>query len=91
MVYLFKKIVFDCKQATLLSLKRNEGTITFVERLKLSYHLLYCSPCRKFMEQSAEIDQIGRKVDQGLSLRPPFSLSERAKGGIQQQIRQLDT
>jgi hypothetical protein len=44
----FKKTLYNCKQATLLSLKRDEGRISLVERVKLAYHLLYCEPCRKF-------------------------------------------
>jgi hypothetical protein len=89
-IYLFKKIVFDCKQATLLSIKQEEGRITFFEKLKLSYHLLYCDPCRRFIEQSKQIDQIGQELDQRLSSRPPFTLPEVTKDRIQQQIDQLD-
>lgn len=89
-MYLFKETVFDCKQATLLSIKRDDGRITLFERLKLSYHLLRCDPCRRFIEQSGQIDRIGKEANSKLSLRPPFSLSETSKDKLQQQIDQLN-
>jgi hypothetical protein len=90
MTYLFKKTVFNCNQATLLSIKKEEGRITFLERLKLSYHLLYCDPCRRFIDQSGRINRIGRKMGQVLSSRPPFALSETARASIRAQIDQLN-
>jgi hypothetical protein len=89
-MYLFKRIVFDCKRATLLSIKREEGRITFFEKIKLSYHLLYCDPCRQFIDQSKQIGQIGKELNQMLYMRPPFTLPEVTKDRIQQQIDQLD-
>ncbi len=88
MTYLFKKTVYNCKQATLLSIKKDEGSITFFERLKLSYHLLYCDPCRRFIDQAGRINRIGRKMGQVLSSRPPFALSETARASIRAQIDQ---
>ena len=51
MIYPFRKVVFNCKEATLLSIKKEEGKIDVIERLKLWYHLLYCDPCRRFIAQ----------------------------------------
>lgn len=86
MTYLFKKTAYNCKQATLLSLKKEEGKLSLMESLKLSYHLLHCDPCQKFIEQSHQINQIGEQVAQVLLNRPPFSLSEERKQRIQGQI-----
>jgi hypothetical protein len=85
-MYLFKKTVFNCKQATLLSIKRDEGSITVIERLKLSYHLFFCDPCKKFIEQSRRIDRAGTTIDQMLGSVPPFSLSEETKKKLQHRI-----
>lgn len=57
MAYLFRKTVFDCRQATLLSIKREEGRITLVELLKLRYHLLFCDPCKRFIGQWQLLDK----------------------------------
>lgn len=62
---LFKKTAYDCHQATFLSIKKDEGQITFVERMKLSYHLFLCDPCRNFVAQSALITKFGRQANEG--------------------------
>lgn len=86
MIYLSKKTLYDCKQATLLSIKREQGAITFFERAKLSYHLFYCDPCRRFIAQSRLLDRAGRELNQSMYSRPPFSLSQEAKERIQKSI-----
>lgn len=86
MFYPFRKTVFDCKQATLLSVKRDEGTITLFERVKLAYHLLYCDPCRRFIAQSAMIDNATSSLGEALSAAPPFALPDALKEKIQQEI-----
>ena len=85
-VYLFKKTVFDCKQATLLSLKKEEGKASILERVKLFYHLLYCIYCRRFIKQSAIINHIGKGVVNSIFTHPPHTLSATIKEDIQQQI-----
>jgi hypothetical protein len=85
-MYLFKKTVFDCKQATLLSLKKEEGKITIPERVKLFYHLIYCVYCRRFVKQSSVINHIGKGVINSIFTDPPHTLSEKAKENMQQQI-----
>ena len=86
MIYPFKKTVFNCEQATLLSLKRDEGRITLTERARLSYHLLYCDVCRQFIKQSHLINQIGKGIGETLFQSPPFSLSTETKKSIQARI-----
>ena len=85
-VYPFKKTVFNCKQATLLSLKKEAGKISIFERVKLFYHLLYCSPCKRFVKQSSVINQIGIEVISSIFTHPPHTLSATIKDNIQQQI-----
>ncbi len=81
-MYLFKNIIFDCKQATLLSLKRDQGKITFIESVRLKYHLLFCDPCRQFIAQSHQIDKAGSM----LMTKSPFSLPTVIRDRIQQEI-----
>lgn len=89
MIYLFRKTVFDCKQATLLSIKRAEGKITLLERAKLSYHLFYCETCRRFVNQWGQLDLRGREFNRVIETRPPFVLSEAAKDRMQKMIETL--
>lgn len=51
MIYPFRSILYNCKQATLLSIKKEEGKISLLESAKLRYHLLMCDPCRRFIQQ----------------------------------------
>ena len=85
-VYLFKKNVFNCKQATLLALKKEEGKISIAERVKLFYHLSYCSYCRNFVKQSSIINHIRKGVVNSIFTHPPHALSAKIKADIQQQI-----
>lgn len=89
-IYPFKKTVFNCKQATLLSLKKEEGTISVKERIKLYYHLLYCKYCRFFAKQSSLINNQGTSLRNSLFSDPPHLLSAEKKETIQQQIDMLD-
>jgi hypothetical protein len=89
MIYLFRKTVYNCHQATLLSIKRDEGAISLFERMKLAYHLLYCDPCRRFIAQSQRLNKAGKELGELLSTRPPFSLSDIAKERIQKTVGQV--
>jgi hypothetical protein len=89
MIYLFKKTVYNCHQATLLSIKRDEGAITLFERVKLAYHLMYCDPCRRFISQSRQLDKAGKELNELLAKRPPFELSADAKTRIQNIVDKL--
>jgi hypothetical protein len=80
----FKKILYNCHQATRLSLKRDEGTISFWERLTLAYHLAYCAPCRRFIHQWEFLAH--RKSAQAIHSKPPYALSREARDRIQHQL-----
>jgi hypothetical protein len=51
-----KNIIHNCKQATLLILKKKEGRLSLTERIRLFIHLLFCDPCQRFGKQSDFID-----------------------------------
>lgn len=83
---LFRRIVYDCHEATLLSIKKDEGKITLRERVQLWYHLLACDPCRNFIKQSALINQAGKKLQQLMGTQPPYKLSDTVRSRIQAEI-----
>ena len=85
-IYLFKKTVLDCKQATLLSLKKEEGKASISERVKLFYHLLFCIYCKRFIKQSSIINHIGKGIANSIFTNPPHILSAIIKEDIQKQI-----
>ncbi len=53
-----KKITYNCRKATFLIEKKNNGRISVKEELELKYHLAGCSVCRIFQQQSRLIDQM---------------------------------
>jgi len=85
-IYLFKKTVLNCKQAILLSHKKEEGKISIKERIQLSFHLLYCFYCRRFVKQSSFINQLGKGFIASIFAHPPHTLSPKLKETIEQQM-----
>ncbi|MFA6276842.1 MAG: hypothetical protein WC622_08835 [Pedobacter sp.] len=57
-----KKIAYNCRKATFLIEKQQIGKITEREQLELKLHLAGCSICVTFMQQSAVINQMVRKL-----------------------------
>jgi hypothetical protein len=87
-IYLFKKVVFNCKKATLLALKNNDGSASLWEKLQLFYHRLYCDPCRRFIKQSTEIDSFLSDVTRQEHENPTHHLPDPIKNHLQAQIDQ---
>lgn len=81
-----KNIVHNCKAATLISLKKEDGDITTNERARLFIHLLFCDACKQFIKQSALINKLLRQLSNSLPAYPPHKLSAEIKEKIQQQL-----
>lgn len=86
MIYLFRKTVFNCHEATLLSIKKEEGRITLFERVKLAYHLMYCNPCHNFITHWNILGKKGRETAARYLHRPPFTLAADSRNRIQKQV-----
>ena len=54
--FLMKYFMVNCKEATYLMAKKEEGRLSFMERLKLSMHTSICSFCKKFEWQATKIE-----------------------------------
>jgi len=52
----FKKVIQNCKHATLLIEKRSYEQLSPREFFELRFHLLFCSFCRLFKKQSKVIN-----------------------------------
>jgi hypothetical protein len=82
-----KKIIYNCKQATLLSLKKEEGRASVKERIQLWVHLLYCVFCRRFVQQSKHINHAMHHLAQQQGQQPVHQLPESLKATLQQQLQ----
>ena len=71
--------MIDCKEATYLSSKREEGRITFRQRLELAFHFFICKYCSGFVKNS---DIIARVLTRERSVQ----LSDTEKEKMQQDI-----
>jgi hypothetical protein len=78
----FKPLLNNCRETTLLILKSEAGRITFMEKVKMRYHLLYCNICRRFRKQSKELNHSLKQYTDSLEQNPPYRLSEEAKNKI---------
>jgi hypothetical protein len=74
----YKRVINNCKKATLLIEKRNTQGISPLEQVELRLHLMSCSVCRLYNKQSQLIDKIVRQSYQN-SLEANVSLDEDIK------------
>ena len=47
----------NCKKATYLTTKQQEGAISFVEGVQLKFHVLFCKYCSLFKTQTDFLDK----------------------------------
>ncbi|MCH7534253.1 MAG: hypothetical protein IH948_00620 [Bacteroidetes bacterium] len=81
---LMRKLMLDCKQATLLISKSQEVELNVGEKLKLRAHLMACKYCNLFKKESQfledNISHMINDLDQG------NTLSEDSKKALQEAI-----
>ncbi len=83
---LLSTVIYSCRQATLLSEKKAEGKISFVEQLQLSIHTLNCSSCRRFIRQYNELRQLLRETPDFMYTTPIAQFTDSQKTRLQQAI-----
>lgn len=47
----------NCKESTLLQLKREEKDLSIYKKIQFQFHLITCESCRKFTKQSILINE----------------------------------
>jgi glutaredoxin len=52
---MMKYLMVNCKEATFLMAKKEEGMLSLTERWKLAMHTSMCSYCKKFEKQATKI------------------------------------
>ena len=60
--FMMKYGMVNCKEATLLMAKEEEGKLSFTEKLQLLMHTSMCSFCIKFALQIKQISKESRHV-----------------------------
>ena len=74
---LMKYMMVNCREATLLMAKKEEGRLNFMEKLKLFMHTSMCSFCKSFEKQTSKIAKESKHVHAEDNL--PFQVIDRIK------------
>ena len=86
----FENITYSCKEATLLSLKKEEIKLTRLQKIKLFAHLVHCKYCRLFLKQAELIEKSAKNIHQQFFKNPPYTLSDESKKVFQKEIDKLN-
>ena len=73
----------NCKKATYLTTKQQEGSISFMEKIQLKFHLLFCKYCSLFKSQT---DFIDKNID-SFSRSNKFKMDDDFKSKLQDQLK----
>lgn len=55
---MFKKFFITCDEATTICDKSQYGEATFIEKVKLNYHLLICKVCALYTKQNRKMTEL---------------------------------
>ena len=66
--FMMKYLMLNCKEATLLMAKKEEGKLTMLGKMQLAMHTSMCSFCRKFEQQAKQIAKESKHVHAGESM-----------------------
>lgn len=53
--FVMRHLMINCRDATLLTAKKEEGKLGFVENIQLRIHISMCSFCKRFEKQARTI------------------------------------
>jgi hypothetical protein len=82
-----KRIIYNCKQATLLIEKKSVGKLTIREAFELRVHLLGCSFCRIYKKQSRVINEMVQQLFRS-SMQADIKLDDNFKKELQLRIEE---
>ncbi|MFC0513702.1 hypothetical protein ACFFGT_05810 [Mucilaginibacter angelicae] len=81
-----KNIVNNCRKATWLIEKKQVGSITIREKSELKLHLVGCSECRMFEQQSIVINKLVHNLFNEPQVTRGIKLDDDFKKKMQDQI-----
>jgi len=82
-----KKIIYNCKKATLLIEKKSMGKINLREAIELRIHLFGCSFCRLYKKQSHVINEMVQELFRNALKQEP-RLDDEFKRALQNRIEE---
>ena len=82
------KIKFTCEEATTICTKSQYKEASFLEKLKLQFHLIYCKKCRMFSRQNSSLSDMCAVVKEKQELNQELGLNEAFKLQLQQKLNE---
>lgn len=58
---LIHRLILPCCEISFLIEKHLSGNLSFVEKCRLHFHLIWCRLCRSYLQKAAYIDNLMRK------------------------------
>lgn len=83
-----KKIIYNCKQATLLIEKKQIQSLTFRETIELRIHLAGCSMCKLYNKQSQVINIMVKQLFHNAMQPGNITLDDDFKKDLQNRIEE---
>ena len=83
-----KSWIPNCKEATLLSVVKEDKKLSLGLQIKLFVHLIYCASCRAFVNQSKKITSILSNYKNTITSSPIHNLSLAQKDALQNKINE---
>lgn len=84
----FKKVIYNCKQATLLIEKKQLTQLSFRETIELRIHLTGCDMCRLYRKQSQVINTMVQQLFKASVQSGNLSLDDDFKKELQDRIEE---
>jgi hypothetical protein len=78
----FKKILNNCNEVSLLSLKGKEEALTLQQQFETKFHILFCKCCKNFNIQSDKIDQSLKVMFKDVDKHPPIKADDDFKSKL---------
>nr|MBB6150349.1 hypothetical protein [Mucilaginibacter sp. SP1R1] len=81
-----KRVIYNCKQATLLIEKKQVKSLTFRETIELRIHLAGCTFCKLYSKQSSMINKMVQQLYIDSIQTTPPTLTDDFKKELQERI-----
>lgn len=82
------KFKITCEEATTICTKSQYGEASFIEKIKLNFHFIFCKYCRAFTKQNAQLSSMCEMAKHHQKDTGNL-LTESDKEKLKQQIKEL--
>ena len=86
---MFKKFLITCDEATTICDKSQYGEATFLEKIKLNFHLIPCKVCALYTKQNRTMSKLF-KMKASDCKQETQCLSNADKESLKEKLRQIE-